>query len=195
MKWRPRELHRGKHLDPLDDVSSIDYRSLSSRPLLLLLFIGEIKSSFGTSGKFRVYFPAGTEAREGDSLLLRFLRFAHDPDKKMHQSLALPPSRPGTALEAPKKVKKKLPDGVKKFGEVSVLKGDNLPDGQHTVAIVSGFFAPEVNIRDHVGAKVLVRSTNESGTVVGPFGKAGKCKVSFESGISAEIGAKAELIL
>ena len=168
---------------------------LSSSQRCLFLPLGEIKSSFGTSGKFRVYFPAGTEAREGDALLLRFRRFAHDPDKKMHQFVALPQSRPGAALEAPKKAKKKLPDGVKKIGEVSVLKGDLLPDGRHTVAIVSGFFAPEVNIRDHVGAKVLVRSTNESGTVTGPFGKAGKCKVSFESGVSAEIGAKAELIL
>ena len=38
--------------------------------------IGEIKSSFGTSSKFCVYFPASTDAREGDALLLKFKRLA-----------------------------------------------------------------------------------------------------------------------
>ena len=69
--------------------------------------IGEIKSSFGTAGRFRVVFPAGTEAREGDPLFLKFKRFAHDPQKAMHQDLVLPAARPGTRLEQQKKQKKK----------------------------------------------------------------------------------------
>jgi hypothetical protein len=46
-----------------------------------------------------------------------------------------------------------------------------------------------------LGVKVLVPSTKEEGSIVGPFGKAGKCKVSFEQGISVEAGTKAELQL
>lgn len=54
--------------------------------------IGVIQSSFGTSGKFKVHFPAGTVAREGDKLFLKFKRYLNDKDKKMHQGdeLALP---------------------------------------------------------------------------------------------------------
>jgi selenocysteine-specific elongation factor len=159
--------------------------------------VGEIKSSFGTTGKIRVYFQAGTEAKEGDALIMRFKRFLHDPEKGMHQTIPLPASRPGARIEVESKkiVKKALPKGVKKVGEVVSLKGDVLDNGKHNMAILSGFFAPEVNIKDHVGAKVLVPSTREEGSIVGPFGKAGKCKVSFEQGISVEAGTKAELQL
>jgi selenocysteine-specific elongation factor len=158
--------------------------------------VGEIKSSFGTSGKIRVYFQAGTEAREGDALIMRFKRFMHDPEKGMHQDAQLPASRPGARIEVEKKkAKKALPKGVKKVGEVVSLKGDVLENGKHNMAILSGFFAPEVNIKDHVGVKVFVPSTKEEGSIVGPFGKAGKCKVSFEQGISVEAGTKAELQL
>jgi hypothetical protein len=68
-----------------------------------------------------------------------------------------------------------------------------LENGKHNMAIISGFFTPEVNIREHAGAKVVIPSTKEEGKIVGTFGKAGKCKVSFEQGISAEAGTKAEL--
>jgi selenocysteine-specific elongation factor len=159
--------------------------------------VGEIKSSFGTSGKIRVYFPAGTEAREGDALILRFKRFVHDPEKAMHQNnIRLPASRPGTRIEVEKKkAKKVLPKGVKRAGEVVLLKGDVLENGKHNMAIMSGFFAPEVNIKELVGTKVVVPSTKEEGAIAGPFGKAGKCKVTFSQGISATAGSKAELHL
>jgi selenocysteine-specific elongation factor len=156
--------------------------------------VGEIKSSFGTSGKFRVLFPAGTDAREGDALILPFKRFANDPDKAMHQDLVLPAPRPGTLVPVEKKrVAKKSEPGVHRFGKVSAVKGDTLSDGKHTIAIVEGFFAPEINIRDKVGTVVLIPGTGEKGSIAGPFGKAGKCKVIFELGISAKVGDKAEL--
>jgi len=159
--------------------------------------IGVIKSSFGTSGKFRVYFPAGTDAREGDALLLQFKRYMNDPEKAMHQDKVLPASRPGTMLENNKGKKGKKPtDGATTnavVGKVHLLKGDVLENGKHNLAIVDGFFTPEIDIREKKGMKVVIVSTKEEGTVLGPFGKAGKCKVSFESGISAQIGAKAEL--
>lgn len=167
------------------------------RFLLARHIAGEIKSAFGTTGKFRAMFPAGTDVREGEPLLLRFQRYAHDPQKKMHQdNLRLPAARPGLLIESAKKGKKeKLPEGIKRFGEVSALKGDVLENGKHNAAIISGFFAPEVNIKERAGVKVVILSTKDVGTIVGPFGKAGKCKVSFETGTSAEVGAKAELQL
>merc|ERR1712071_693175 len=47
--------------------------------------VGSIQSSFGTSGKFRVNFPGGTDVREGDPLYLRFKRYTNDPKKAIHQ--------------------------------------------------------------------------------------------------------------
>jgi len=156
--------------------------------------VGEIKSSFGTSGKFRVWFPAGTEAKEGDALILKFKRFAHDETKGMHQDIVLPKARVGTRLEIQPKKKKGKGASNKVMGQVASLKGDILDNDKHSMAIIAGFFAPEVNIREKVGTKVVIPSTNEEGRVAGPFGKAGKCKVSFEGGISATaVGAKAEL--
>eukprot|EP00957_Ditylum_brightwellii_P017284 1302122-Ditylum_brightwellii.AAC.1 len=68
--------------------------------------VGVIQSSFGTSGKFRVHFPAGTEARDGDKLFLRFRRYANDPDKGIHQTSTLPKARMGTRVANSKKEKK-----------------------------------------------------------------------------------------
>jgi selenocysteine-specific elongation factor len=158
--------------------------------------VGEIKSSFGTTGKFRVLFPGGTEAREGDPLILRFQRFVSDSTKAMHQDIHLPASRPGTRLEPPKKGKKKPPPkGVKIDGEIASVKGDLLENGKYNMAIVSGLFSPEVDIRQMVGWKVLIPSTNEAGAIAGSFGKAGKCKVTFDNGVSADVGAKTKLVI
>lgn len=156
--------------------------------------IGEIKSSFGTSGKFRVFFPAGSEAREGDILTLHFKRFAHDPEKALHQDIRLPVARTGSRIEPEKKkFKIKSKPGVHKFGEVVSLKGDTLENGKSAMAIISGFFAPEINVKDKAGSKVVIPSTGEEGIIAGPFGKAGKCKVVFVEGVSANAGDKAEI--
>ena len=169
--------------------------------------IGEIKSSYGTSGKSRVSFPAGTQAKEGDVLILPFRRLQHDPHKAMHQeNLSLPAARPGTRLEVESKSNKSkskpqqrqlsLEAGVTRLGEIAALKGDLLENGKHNMAIVSGLFAPEINIKEKVAAgfiKVVVLGTKEEGRILGPFGKAGKCKVEFAQGISAQPGDKVEL--
>lgn len=168
--------------------------------------VGELKSGFGTSGKFRVTFPGGTTAREGDTLRLPFKRFLHDAEKKMRQDdLLLPPSRPGSRIEAPQSKKKK----VESTGSVDKVKGDPLdatatvggnekkkPVTKYPTAIISGLFTPDVDIRQMVGRTIWIPSTKEEGTIAGPFGKAGKCKVSFaEKGISENaVGAKAELL-
>mmetsp|Transcript_38449 Transcript_38449/g.83528 ORF Transcript_38449/g.83528 Transcript_38449/m.83528 type:complete len:881 (-) Transcript_38449:134-2776(-) len=193
--------------------------------------IGSIHSSFGTSGKFKVFFPGGTDVREGDKLHLRFKRYANDPKKAMHQDAVLPKERVGARLEPTGKKKKKKGKGsdsnakqggansqagatagggadaaataskistgsISTSGEIVSLKGEAV-DGKHEVVIVAGFFSPEVNIRDHVGRKVkLTGDDGITGEVAGPFGKAGKCKVSFEGGLAAEgaVGKKLELL-
>mmetsp|Transcript_19416 Transcript_19416/g.41482 ORF Transcript_19416/g.41482 Transcript_19416/m.41482 type:complete len:1071 (-) Transcript_19416:20-3232(-) len=184
--------------------------------------VGSIQSSFGTSGKFRVNFPGGTDVREGDPLYLRFKRYANDPKKAIHQDgTALPPARTGSRVDPPEKKKKKnkAKNGGKNgkdasstsragaaddgnassknnartanneaaFGEILKLKGDVLPNGKHTVAIVSGLFAMEDDIRQHKGRRVTSTARpEEEGEVDGSFGKMGKCKVLFRNGISAE---------
>jgi len=168
--------------------------------------VGELKSGFGTSGKFRVTFPSGTTAREGDTLRLPFKRFVHDAEKKMRQDdLMLPPARSGSRIEPPQSKKRK----VESSGLVDKVKGDPLdapPNGggnekkksvtKYSTAIISGLFTPDVDIRQMVGRIIWIPSTKEEGTIAGPFGKAGKCKVSFaEKGISeSAVGAKAELL-
>lgn len=68
--------------------------------------VGTIQSSFGTSGKFRVSFPAGTEVREGDPLYLRFKRYANDPRKAIRQDGSVPAARTGSRVDPPAKKKK-----------------------------------------------------------------------------------------
>jgi len=156
--------------------------------------VGEIKSSYGTAGKFRILFPAGTEAKEGDEIFLRFKRYTNDPDKAMVQDTELPEARPGARIEPESSKNKKKEKGVSRYGEVVSLKGDVLAEnGKHTFAIISGFFTAEVNIKEKAGTPVVIAETQEEGIVVGGFGKAGKCKVSFPEGVSASVGAKAEL--
>mmetsp|Transcript_34561 Transcript_34561/g.83459 ORF Transcript_34561/g.83459 Transcript_34561/m.83459 type:complete len:791 (+) Transcript_34561:247-2619(+) len=170
--------------------------------------IGEIKGAFGTSGKFRVHFPAGTQTREGDILRMPFKRFMHDPEKKMRQEdWSLPAARPGSRMDPPankKKTKREKAAIVEATGTVDKVKGDEIDTSssgnkskkKFPQAIISGFFTPEVDIRLKAGRKVWIPSTQEEGKIVGPFGKAGKCKVSFEDsgGVSeSAVGAKAEL--
>mmetsp|Transcript_26627 Transcript_26627/g.53054 ORF Transcript_26627/g.53054 Transcript_26627/m.53054 type:complete len:205 (+) Transcript_26627:369-983(+) len=164
--------------------------------------VGQIKSTFGTAGKFKVVFPTGTTAREGDKLLLRFRRFANDEKKGMHQDdIILPVAVPGIRIEnagqkekgKKKKGGGKAPAAPTRSGQISALKGDPMEDGGHAVAIVAGFFSVEENIRNWIGRDVLVLATSEKGSIVGPFGKAGKCKISFEAGVHAPVGSKVRM--
>ena len=157
--------------------------------------IGELKGAYGTAGKFRLYFPAGTTVREGESLVMPFKRFVHDTEKKMRQEdWILPKARPGTRIETAPTKKKKASNKPEATGQVEKIKGDLLENGKLPQAIIVGFFQPQDDIRERIGQVVRIPSTNETGEIAGPFGKAGKCKVVFESGVSAEAGAKAELI-
>ncbi len=166
--------------------------------------IGVIQSSFGTSGKFKLHFPAGTDARNGEKLFLKFKRYANDPEKKIRQSSILPKERVGTKIESEskkdkrgKKTKNNTNGSSKQsvVGKITNTKGDASEDGLFKTVIVEGFFTPEMNIREKVGSQVIVVGTALEGSIAGSFGKAGKCKVSFPDGISKDaIGAKVELI-
>jgi len=188
--------------------------------------VGELRSGFGTSGKFRVTFPAGTTAREGDVLRLPFKRFLHDSEKKMRQDdIVLPSARPGSRIDQPQSTSSKKKK-VESTGSVDKVKGDPLVEEaprngsnndkkkksamKYPTAIISGLFTPDVDIRQMVGRKIWIPSTKEEGVITGPFGKAGKCKVSFVDnpsndsslnssthlkGISEQaVGTKAELL-
>ena len=163
--------------------------------------IGYIHSSFGTSGKFKAVFPAGTEAQDGSALILKFKRYTNDPKKGMHQDhIELPASRPGTKIEPAKKTKKPKAKSAKPKvlaeGIISKYKQDSkLEDGTYGVAIIEGFFTAETNIKDEkIGMKVYIPASKEEGVVSGSFGKMGKCKVTFQTGLSAPEGSKAELL-
>ena len=163
--------------------------------------VGVIHSSFGTSGKFKVNFPSGIEARNGDKLFLRFKRYVNDPEKKIRQDSQLPPERTGTRIETDKEKKKQKKgkkhdnNNPKIVGKISSMKGEPLANGDFTMVIVEGFFTPDINIREKVGMKVNVSQSDLVGSIVGSFGKAGKCKVSFPDGIHEKlVGAKVELV-
>ncbi len=158
--------------------------------------IGVIQSSFGTSGKFRMNFPAGTTVRNGDKLFLRFRRYTNDPEKKIRQNSTLPGARVGTRLEPESKKGKKKQSKSQNVisGVISNTKGDPMENGLYEVVIVEGFFTPEVNIRAKIGSVVKIVGADDEGAISGSFGKAGKCKVTFPSGVSkAMINAKVEL--
>jgi len=167
--------------------------------------IGVIHSSFGTSGKFKVNFPAGVEARNGEKLFLRFKRFTNDAEKKIRQDSQLPSERCGTRIQSEKEKKKQKKSKkqaekakaamVKVEGKISSMKGDALTNGNFEIVVVEGFFTPEVNVREKIGMKVKVSETGQLGSITGSFGKAGKCKVGFPDSIPANLlGKKVELI-
>ena len=158
--------------------------------------IGVIQSSFGTSGKFKVFFPAGVESRNGDKLFLRFKRYAHDPEKKIRQDSQLPAERCGARIESENEKKKKKKSNSKAvIGKIASMKGDLLENDFYPMVIVEGFFTPEINVREKVGMKVKVIETGQVGSITGSFGKAGKCKVGFPEGLSEDnLGKKVELL-
>ena len=60
--------------------------------------------------------------------------------------------------------------------------------------IAEGFFTAEEDQRVHAGTKVTA-ANGDVGSLVGPFGKAGKSKVAFAEGTDAAVGSKLALVL
>ncbi|CAM9266688.1 unnamed protein product [Choristocarpus tenellus] len=167
--------------------------------------LGRLVSSFGHAGKFKVNFPKGTNAKVGEKLLLKFRRYLNDPSRSMNQEhlqkrLNAQPEHPANqtpCLKAPSaNVKEELclsPPILKlREGCIDSLKGEAQQDGGHSIAIVAGLFSQEEDIRELIkdGMQVLT-ALGEQGYVIGPFGKAGKCKVEFPRGTMCSVGMHA----
>jgi len=159
--------------------------------------VGVIHSSFGTSGKFRIKFPGGTDAKEGDKLFLRYKRYLNDKSKVMHQENSLPLASSGTLLvpetkEKKPKQKKKVKSSAGCVGSVS-SEGKVVSIKANNVVIVAGFFSPEINIREKIGW-IVQSACGATGSIIASFGKAGKCKVSFQDGHHASEGTAVTLL-
>lgn len=109
--------------------------------------VGIIQSSFGTSGKFRVNFPAGTEAREGDPLYLRFKRYANDPKKAIHQDGSLPTARTGSRVDLPVKKKKNKSASTK---IISVNGNNAASPSSHVSSSESTMVAEDIKNDNHI---------------------------------------------
>ena len=57
------------------------------------------------------------------------------------------------------------------------------------MVIVDGLFRPEEDVKAFVGQEVKA-DNGEVGVIVGAFGKAGKCKVTFEAGTKLPLGTR-----
>eukprot|EP00612_Vaucheria_litorea_P000865 CAMPEP_0171453466 /NCGR_PEP_ID=MMETSP0945-20130129/1165_1 /TAXON_ID=109269 /ORGANISM="Vaucheria litorea, Strain CCMP2940" /LENGTH=116 /DNA_ID=CAMNT_0011978343 /DNA_START=368 /DNA_END=714 /DNA_ORIENTATION=- len=66
-------------------------------------------------------------------------------------------------------------------GKIDSLRGEPMENGQFSTVIVKDMFKIHENTREYLEREV-VSGNGEVGKIVGPFGKAGKCKVYFESG-------------
>ena len=86
-----------------------------------------------------------------------------------------------------------------RVGVIESFKSD--PGSDSVIAIVSGAFTMEEKIRDLAGSPVNIQGHHPiTGTLLGPFAKLGKCKVSFPShsviatGMSVEISVSSVLL-
>lgn len=160
--------------------------------------LGEVVSSFGKNGRFKVSFPLGAELQEGQRLILRFRRFVHDASKSMSQAHLVDQfsaaRKMGLAGVTPK-----VPAGsgcqakIHRQGTIDKLKGEEVQVGRWLMATVSGMFSSEEDIRLYSSTQVRTESGDE-GKILGPFGKAGKCKVIFKNGTAGPSGAKVWMV-
>lgn len=146
----------------------------------------------------------------GDKLLLKFRKYVRDPSKGMDQSYLqnilkggqlqqgkltedartsegdspLPPA----LLKTPPASGESEQPPLRK-GRVDSVKYSELEDEAACVAITSGLFSQEEDIRAFAkqGMAALTKAGVE-GILLGPFGKAGKCKLGFARGALVQVG-------
>ena len=82
-----------------------------------------------------------------------------------------------------------------RIGTIESLKPDSDPGSSEltVVAIVTGAFSREENIRKYKDSNVRVVGKNICGLLVGPFAKLGKCKIMFFDGIHIVVGDAVEI--
>ena len=182
--------------------------------------MGRVASAFGKSGKFKVDFPGGTLVKPNGKLYLVFKKYVFSPSKAMHQDddcrvpkdeleQARAPKKKAPAPDAPPSPgrKKKAADAPPspppappplsndRSGTVERHKGDPMAGtARYETIIAEGFFTAEEDQRVHAGTKVTA-ANGDVGSLVGPFGKAGKSKVAFAEGTDAAVGSKLALVL
>lgn len=74
-------------------------------------------------------------------------------------------------------------------GHIDSVKVNGLGEEATCVAICSGLFSQQENIRElaKLGMTVLT-SSGVKGTLLSPFGKVGKCKIEFAQGNLVQVG-------
>lgn len=88
----------------------------------------------------------------------------------------------------------KAPSCIYRAGIVESLKSD--PGSDSMIAIVSGAFTMAEKIRDLAGSPAKTQGHHPiAGTLLGPFAKLGKCKVSFPSDSIISIGMTVEITI
>lgn len=131
-------------------------------------------------------------------LLLKFRKYFRDPSKQMHQDYLR------KALQAKATARADVSDTLStrdsvdakahnrqasdlRKGVIESIKFEH--DRGGTIAIVSGLFSQEEDIRALAKLGMVVKTSSDAqGVVRGPFGKLGKCKIEFSHGVSVEIG-------
>jgi hypothetical protein len=129
---------------------------------------------------------------EDKPLLVRTEPTAPTNDKKKSAgSLTLVAPRPAPAPAAPPPP----PPLPPRVGAIESLK-EPLADNAEafTMAIVTGAFRMEEDIKKYAGAEVA-GPKGQRGELKGPFAKLGKCKVSFPQGIPACQGSTVQIFL
>jgi hypothetical protein len=115
---------------------------------------------------------------------------------EIRANVAMPPPPPGPlkpAASIPVAVAKSstAESSTRRTGCVDSVK--MAPTGEN-VAIVSGAFKMEENIRQYIGAAVTMNGSI-IGSLVGPFAKLGKCKVNLMEGLEVVAGSSVEIRL
>ena len=85
--------------------------------------------------------------------------------------------------------------GTLRVGVIESFKPDSDPGSLESsvVAIVSGAFTREENIRKYKESQVRVTNKNINGELSGPFAKLGKCKILFIDGLNISVGDLVEI--
>lgn len=154
---------------------------------------------------------AGTNrAQVGDQLLLKFRKYLRDPTKRMDQSFLRSSDRLQSVERDEHREGTKVVGGVRippaiyqerpapgtwrqespsRQGRIDSIKDNEVGVDPECIAIVSGLFSQEEDIRAYVRLGMVVRSPNGAqGTLRGPFGKTGKCKIAFVGKASVQVG-------
>lgn len=138
-----------------------------------------------------------TSEQVGDKLLLRFRKYARDSSNTMHQTyLQSTPKKqeglngeefdnsPGYSVPSTERRGTLLREGC-----IESIRDIGLGSNAEYIVVVSGLFSQEEDIRAFARIGMTVQtSTGVQGILRGPFGKLGKCKVTFPGATAVQVG-------